>query len=88
LHLLPIFRNRIAYGTGGFPWTTPPASRDISYGAGLCPVAEELHARTFFGINLCMHEFSVADVDLVIGAFRKVWSYLDALRASNAAPAK
>jgi dTDP-4-amino-4,6-dideoxygalactose transaminase len=83
IHLLPMFRNRIAYGTGGFPWTSPYAGRDITYGPGLCPVAEKLHAETFFGLNLCMFEYEDSDVDLVIAAFRKVWANLDALRNRN-----
>jgi dTDP-4-amino-4,6-dideoxygalactose transaminase len=80
LHLLPMFRNRIAYGTGGFPWTSPYVDRDITYGPGLCPVAEELHARRLIAFNLCLYEFPPEDVDLVILAFRKVWDNLDALR--------
>jgi dTDP-4-amino-4,6-dideoxygalactose transaminase len=81
LHRLPMFRNKIAYGTGGFPWTSPYASRQVEYRAGICPVAEELHDRTFLGLNLCMCEYEPADVELVIGAFRKVWANCDALRA-------
>jgi perosamine synthetase len=84
LHLLPMFRQRIAYGTGGFPWTSPYAGRDVTYGPGLCPVAESLHAETFFGLNLCMFEYGAADIDLVIAAFRKVWANLDALRVQAA----
>ncbi len=78
LHLLPIFVNRIAYGTGGFPFTL--AERELHYGPGTCPVAEELHATSFVGINLCMNDFSVEDVDLVVAAFHKVWANLDALK--------
>ena len=78
LHLLPIFRNKIAYGTGGFPWTL--ATREVAYGPDTCPVAEDLHARTFFGINLCMCEFPPQDIDAVVAAFQKVWANLDALK--------
>jgi perosamine synthetase len=80
IHLLPLFQRKIAYGTGGFPWTSPHASREVSYAPGTCPVAEELHARSFVGINLCMHEYPPEDVELIAGAFRKVWDHLDALR--------
>lgn len=80
LHLLPLFRHKIAYGTQGFPWTSPYCSRDIQYGPGLCPVAEELHAKTFLGLNLCMNDYPVDDVQLVIAAFRKVWAALDSLQ--------
>lgn len=80
LHLLPMFRNRIAYGTGGFPWTSASAGQDVHYGPGLCPVAERLHSETFLGLNLCMNEYAPADIDAVGRAFVKVWSNLDALR--------
>ncbi len=80
LHLLPMFRNRIAYGTGGFPWTSPYAGQDVRYGPGLCPVAEKLHSETFLGLNLCMNEFRPEDIDQVAAAFAKVWANMDALR--------
>lgn len=79
LHRLPMFRHRIAYGTRGFPFNL--AEREIPYGVGTCPVAERLYDETFFGLNLCMFEYEDADIDLVIAAFRKVWSNLDALNA-------
>jgi len=84
IHLLPMFQHRIAYGTGGFPWTSPYASRRVEYGPGTCPVAEELHASTFMGINLCMHEYGADDIRLVVEAFEKVWSQLDTLRQRDA----
>jgi perosamine synthetase len=80
LHLLPLFRHKIAYGRHGFPWTSPYCSRDVAYGPGTCPVAEELHASSFFGLNLCMCEFHPEDVALVVAAFRKVWSHLAELK--------
>jgi hypothetical protein len=80
LHLLPLFRHRIAYGTQGFPWTSPYCSRELQYGPGTCPVAEELHARRFIGLNICMNDLPPADVDLVVRGFHKVWSRLDDLR--------
>ena len=79
LHRLPLFRNRIAYGTGGFPWTSPYAGRDIRYGDGQCPVAERLHDETFLGLNLCMYDYPPEDVARVVAAFRKVWANLDSL---------
>lgn len=81
LHLLPLFRHRIAYGSKGFPWTSTYCSRDIQYGPGLCPVAESLHAERFLGLNLCMFQFPSADVERVCAAFHKVWRHIDALRA-------
>jgi perosamine synthetase len=80
IHLLPLFQQRIAYGTKGFPWTSPYVSREVSYGRGTCPVAEELHSSSFVGMNLCAREFGDADVEQVAQAFRKVWANLDRLR--------
>lgn len=81
LHLLPMFRHKVAYGSKGFPWTSPYCSRDVSYGPGTCPVAEDLHAATFIGLSLCLCELPPQDVDLMIAAIRKVWSQLGALAA-------
>lgn len=81
LHLLPLFRNKIAYGTQGFPWNSPYCSNDIHYGLGLCPVAEKLHSQTFLGLNICMNELPSEDVARIIDVFRKVWSQLDRLKA-------
>lgn len=80
LHTLPLFRHKIAYGTKGFPWTSAYCSREVRYGSGICPVAEDYHSRRFIGINLCMNELPRSDVALIVEAFGKVWSRLDDLR--------
>jgi dTDP-4-amino-4,6-dideoxygalactose transaminase len=80
LHLLPLFRHKIAYGTKGFPWNSPYCTNEILYGPGLCPVAERLHSRSFLGLLICMNELPSEDVRLIIEAFRKVWSQLDRLK--------
>jgi hypothetical protein len=48
------------------------------------PVAERLHNETFLGINICLNDYGAADVELVVEAFRKVWSQLGALQATAA----
>jgi dTDP-4-amino-4,6-dideoxygalactose transaminase len=81
LHWLPIFRHKIAYGTKGFPWTSPHCSSNVQYGPGVCPIAEKLHNATFLGINICLNELPPEDVALIVAAFHKVWSQLDELKA-------
>ena len=81
IHLLPVFQQRIAYGTRGFPWTSPYCTQAVDYSPGTCPVAEDLHARSFLGLNLCMCEYAPDDIDQLAAAFRKVWSRLEALGA-------
>jgi perosamine synthetase len=87
LHLLPLFRHKVAYGTRGFPWKTPQGSSTVEYGPGLCPVAEELHSRSFFGLALGQFAHGPAEVAQIVAAFRKVWSQLDALRGALPAAA-
>jgi hypothetical protein len=76
LHMLPMFRHKIAYGTKGFPWNSPYCTGSVQYGPGLCPVAEKLHNQTFLGINICMNELPSEDVRLIINAFDKVWRHI------------
>ena len=47
VHMLPIFQNKIAFGSKGFPWNSEICHRDVSYKHGICPVAEKLHEETF-----------------------------------------
>lgn len=80
IHLLPVFQRKQAYGTRGFPWSSDVCRRDVDYRKGICPTAERLQDESFLGYAVCMHALDDADVDLVVAAFRKVWSNLDALR--------
>jgi len=80
IHLLPMYQQKIAYGSKGFPWTSDICRRDVSYQKGICPVAEELHAFTYLGFAMCMHELADGDVDLIGQAFRKVWDQMGSLK--------
>ena len=80
LHLLPMYQQKIAYGSNGFPWASSVCKREVSYSKGICPVAENLHESSFLGFGICSHEFTDEEVNLVIEAFHKVWSNLEALR--------
>ena len=82
LHLLPLFRQRIAYGTGGFPWRGAQGDSPVQYGPGLCPVAEDLHTRAFLGLALGQFSHGDEEVGLIVRAFHKVWSQLDKLRTA------
>lgn len=82
VHLLPMYQARIAYGTSGFPWSGGCYTGEVSYGKGICPVAESLHERDFLGLEFCLHRYTAEEVDLVALAFKKVWQHLPALRES------
>lgn len=79
IHLLPMYQNKIAYGSNGFPWNLKETRQDINYMKGICPIAEKFHEKTFIGFQMCMYELSNDNVDLIIGAFKKVWKNLDNL---------
>jgi perosamine synthetase len=79
LHLLPMYQQKIAFGSKGFPWTSDICKRDVNYKKGICPVAEELQDKSYMGIFMCMKEMLDDDVDLIIRAFEKVWENLESL---------
>tara|TARA_B100001175_G_C19501166_1_gene638138 strand:- start:52 stop:1323 length:1272 start_codon:yes stop_codon:yes gene_type:complete len=80
VHMLPIYQEKIAYGSNGFPWTSDICKREVDYSHGICPVAEELHETSFLGYEMCLHSLTESDVELIIKAFQKVWNNLDGLR--------
>jgi perosamine synthetase len=79
LHLLPVFQRKIAYGSRGFPWTSDICKRDVDYGKGICPVAEELNDSTYLGFGICSYDLGEEEVDLIVQAFKKVWANLHLL---------
>ena len=79
LHLLPMYQNKIAYGSQGFPWSSDICRREISYKKGICPNAELLNDKTFMSIGISEHDYNIKDIDNIIEAFNKVWLSLDQL---------
>lgn len=79
LHLLPLYQNKIAYGSNGFPWTADFYKGDVIYDKGICPIAEDLHDNKLIYIGMCELELSDKYIDQLIYAFHKVWHNLDQL---------
>jgi perosamine synthetase len=73
VHLLPMYQQKIAYGSKGFPWTSDICKRDVSYAKGICPVAESLHDKSYLGYEMCLNELEDEDIELIVAAFKKVW---------------
>ena len=80
IHLLPMYQEKIAFGSKGFPWKSEFCRRDVDYSKGICPVAESLQNDSHISIGVCHYELENSDVDLIINAFKKVWLNLDLLR--------
>ena len=80
IHLLPMYQQKIAFGSKGFPWSSDICHRDVDYGKGICPVAEKLNDSTYIAFGLCVYDLDLDDIELIVQAFRKVWNNLDSLR--------
>ena len=80
IHLLPIYQRKIAFGSKGFPWSSDICKRQISYQKGICPIAEQLNDKTYFGFNICLFNLDKEDINLIISAFHKVWENLSLLK--------
>ena len=81
IHLLPLFEKKIAFGAKGFPWSLNENSNfSYQYHRGMCPVAEELHDRSFIGIGLTGLDLRDTDIKAIGFAFKKVWRHLHELR--------
>ena len=80
LHLLPMYQQKIAYGSSGFPWSSDICRRDIDYSQGICPVAERLQSRSYISYLMCLNQLTLPDINSIIHAFRKVWKQIDLIR--------
>jgi perosamine synthetase len=83
LHMLPMYQQKIAYGSKGFPWSAEFYKGNVSYNMGICPVAEELQKKSYIGIGVSTRKYTNEDVDLIIQAFHKVWNNLDELKVQS-----
>ena len=80
IHLLPMYQEKIAFGSKGFPWNSEFCKRDVDYSKGICPVAESLQDESFLAFGISQFDLEDSDIDLIIRAFHKVWSNLDLLK--------
>lgn len=74
LHLLPIFKKKIAYGTRGFPWSL--SAKKVSYKKGDCKTAEYLNDKTFFYLSICAYDFKIKDMKNYAKKFKIVWKQI------------
>ena len=85
LYLQAMYQQRIARGAKGAPWTSGHWQGEVSYEAGICPVAERLHERELLLLDVCRNPLETRDVEDVADAFEKVVANLDALRGIEVA---
>jgi dTDP-4-amino-4,6-dideoxygalactose transaminase len=71
LYLQPMYQNKIAFGSKGYPWSMSGIKYD--YTKVICPVTEDLHYRTLITHEYMRPGMTKKDLDDVITAFSKVW---------------
>ena len=75
LYLEPIYQERQAYGTKGYPFN----ESSVVYSKGICPVCESMHDDLLITHDLMRPGMSKKDLDDVYDAFEKVYENLDEL---------
>ena len=74
LYLLPMYQQRIAFGSKGWPFTALQGAAAPDYSRGACPVCEDLHFNRLIGFEVSLHTFTAEQIKGIGAAFRKVWS--------------
>ncbi len=80
IYLLPLFQQKIAIGSKGWPFNMNEFSRAISYDKGICPVVERVHDKEMVLHELMRPPATEEDLDDVVKAFEKVYEHRDELK--------
>lgn len=68
----PTFLKKIAFGTGGSPWTDGAEASTVDYKRGQCPVAEKLIYEKFLWLYHIAHPSTADDMNDIVVAMKKV----------------
>lgn len=75
----PVYQKKICFGKDGFPFTANSRNHEISYGRGLCPVAEKLQEEEILLTNIIYPPLGLKDMDDFIASIKKVIANRDSL---------
>jgi dTDP-4-amino-4,6-dideoxygalactose transaminase len=71
LHLLPMFKHKIAYGKKNFPWSL--SNRKLIYKEGICPIAESYKKKNFICFSMCEYDYSKKNIKLIAKKIKEFW---------------
>jgi len=74
LYYAPLYQQRIAFGSHGFPFSYEGYKGNVSYDRGICPVAERMWEKELMVTNVCRAGVTQQDLMDVVLAFEKVAS--------------
>jgi dTDP-4-amino-4,6-dideoxygalactose transaminase len=80
LYLQPLFQQRIAYGSKGFPFCSAEYTGTVDYRKGSCPTTERMHEKELFIHEFMLPSMRARDLEDVVTAFEKVWEHRAQLR--------
>lgn len=75
---LPMYKQKIAFGKHGFPWSLQEKNK-VNYSKDAFPVASHYHDKALLNLEICLYEYTKRDIDLVIASFKKVWDVVELL---------
>jgi perosamine synthetase len=79
LYLAPLYQQKIALGSKGFPWTMHPEVQ-YDYSKGSCPVVERMHEQELIYTPLMREPLQESDIDDFVAAIGKVLGHAAELR--------
>jgi perosamine synthetase len=71
LYLLPLFQQRIAIGSKGYPFNLG----NPRYEKGICPVTERMHEKELLGFETCMYDVDRETLNKLTEAIHKVYRH-------------
>jgi dTDP-4-amino-4,6-dideoxygalactose transaminase len=79
IYLLPMYQQKIGFGSSGFPFRSPYYGGEVDYSRGICPVAERMHYKELMSHEYMRPPATRSDLDQFLEAFEKVYTHRDAL---------
>ncbi len=76
LHLMSMYKYKIAYGSKGFPWNIFDKDNIVNYSKGICPNAEKLHFHSYLAFSPFYYEMSKREIKFLLNGFIKTWQQL------------
>ncbi len=80
LYLAPMYQQKIALGSKGFPWTVNSGVH-YDYSKGICPVVERMHYEEMIYTPLMREPLTESDIDDFVAIIKKVLANKDQLKA-------
>ena len=74
LYLNPIYQNKVAIGSKGFPFNYNMGS-NYDYSRGICPIAEDMYYNKMLITPLVREPLEISDIKDLVSAFKKVLNH-------------